>query len=538
MRINKSNPLWSFTAGAALGGVLLAVLWGILRVSDWASDDLLSRIDQLNIRQEAETTLWLASIAFAALTLIGIGVPLLAFLRQTRRTEESERRALFLAHHEPMTGLLNRPRFVEALDTLLAERDGRALTAVLCIDLDGLREINHLIGHEVGDDVLVRVSRSLERLTGHRDLLARLGGDKFAIARQASSIPDVKQFAEEVLKAIGAPQDIRGEEITLSAQIGIALHPGDGDSALKLLKAAGLALDRARVRHENCYVFFERTLEAELQRRRELEQQIRDTLAEEAFDLHFQPRFDAAKERLTGFEALLRMLDGKGSFVSPAIFIPVAEEIGLIVEIGNWVLKRACALAVNWPGHLTVAVNLSPAQFKAGGVHRAVQQALAESGLPAQRLELEITEGLILNDDAAIMSELADLKALGVSIVMDDFGTGYSSLSYLWKFPFDKIKIDRSFMRALGSEDRQVVDILRAIMSLSRALRMRVTAEGVETEFQAAFLKNLGCDEVQGYFFGRPMPIDEAAIVIMRDIQLAQELRAPHNDVSSRLAAG
>jgi EAL domain-containing protein (putative c-di-GMP-specific phosphodiesterase class I) len=230
------------------------------------------------------------------------------------------------------------------------------------------------------------------------------------------------------------------------------------------------------------------------------------------------------------------MPDGAGGFVSPAIFIPVAEEIGLIIEIGDWVVRRACALAAHWPDHLSIAVNLSPAQFKAGGVYRTVEEALAAAGLPPQRLELEITEGLILNDDAAIMSELTDLKTLGVSIVMDDFGTGYSSLSYLWKFPFDKIKIDRSFMRALGSEDRHVVDILHAIMSLSRSLRMRVTAEGVETAEQAAFLKTLGCDEVQGFHFGRPMPIDQVALAIMRDVQCAADL-VPETGRALRLAA-
>ena len=308
----------------------------------------------------------------------------------------------------------------------------------------------------------------------------------------------------------------------MAAQIGIAFAPSDGESAARLVKAAGLALDRARLRGGSCFVFFERTLETELQRRRDLEQQIRDALAAQTFDLHFQPLMNAAHERLVGFEALLRMPDGRGGYVSPAIFIPVAEEIGLITEIGDWVVRRACALAAHWPDHLKIAVNLSPAQFKAGGVHRTVREALAAARIPAARLELEITEGLILNDDASVVRELTELKALGVSIVMDDFGTGYSSLSYLWKFPFDKIKIDRSFMRAFAAEDRQVVDVLHAIMSLSRSLRMRVTAEGVETKEQATFLKALGCDEVQGFFFAKPMPIDQVALAIMRDVQVEE----------------
>jgi EAL domain-containing protein (putative c-di-GMP-specific phosphodiesterase class I) len=240
-----------------------------------------------------------------------------------------------------------------------------------------------------------------------------------------------------------------------------------------------------------------------------------------------------------GFEALLRMPAGAQGFVSPALFIPIAEEIGLITPIGDWVVRRACAVARQWPDHLSVAVNLSPAQFKEGGVHRTVREALKETGLDPRRLQLEITEGLLLNDDAEIMQELAELKALGVSIVMDDFGTGYSSLSYLWKFPFDKIKIDRSFMRAFEADDRNVANILQAIMSLSRALKMRVTAEGVETEAQARFLRNLGCDEVQGYYFGRPTPLVDVAALVMRDGQRRMGLdAAPAEGGSIRLISG
>ncbi len=448
------------------------------------------------------------------------GLALLLALLQRRRATQAEERARYFSRHEPMTGLLNRPHFLAALDAELSRRQAGSI-AVLSIDLDGLREINDLLGHENGDLAILRMAHALPTLAGEDALAARLGGDKFVVACPGLSPSKAKDLAVRICAAAEKPFLLADQEVNLVAQVGIAVSPSDGDSALRLLKAAGLALDRARLRGGSCYVFFERTLETELQRRRELEQQIRDTLAAKAFDLHFQPLYNADQDRLTGFEALLRMPDGQGGYVSPAIFIPVAEEIGLITEIGDWVVRRACALATHWPDHLTVAVNLSPAQFKAGGVHRTVREALAAADLAPERLELEITEGLILHDDVAIMRELTELKALGVSIVMDDFGTGYSSLSYLWKFPFDKIKIDRSFMRALASEDRQVVDILHAIMSLSRSLRMRVTAEGVETKDQADFLKTLGCDEVQGFYFARPMPIDQVALVIMRDVQTA-----------------
>jgi diguanylate cyclase (GGDEF)-like protein len=457
-----------------------------------------------------------ASLFAIALT-VAVGSLLLAIQRR-HRIAAAEEKAAYFANHEPMTGLLNRPHFVKALDAAIAARPAEEQIAVMCIDLDGLREINDLLGIENGDAALLRVAQRLQALTQDGALAARLNGDKFAIARKVASVSEAKDLAGAVLEAVSEPFTLKGHEVALAARIGIALVPSDGDNAQRLLKGAGLALDRARLRQGNYFVFFERTIETELQRRRELEQQIRDTLAAKAFDLHFQPLFGVSAEQLLGFEALLRMPDGQGGFVSPAVFIPVAEEIGLITEIGAWVLRRACSVAALWPDHLTIAVNLSPAQFKSGGVHRTVSDALSASGLAPNRLELEITEGLVLHDDAAIMRELAELKALGVSIVMDDFGTGYSSLSYLWKFPFDKIKIDRSFMRALGSEDGSVVDVLQAIMSLSRALRMRVTAEGVETSFQADFLKTIGCDEVQGFYFAKPMPIDQVALAILRAV--------------------
>jgi predicted signal transduction protein with EAL and GGDEF domain len=391
----------------------------------------------------------------------------------------------------------------------------------------------------VGDAVIGRVARGLETAAGPDALVARLGGDEFAVALPRTTSPEaVGRVAGALIEAAAAPQEAGGRTVSVAARIGIAAMPGDGDSALRLLKGADLALDRARSQKPGSFVFFESTIEDELQRRRDLEAQIRETLANDAFDLHFQPLFETLQGGLVGFEALLRMPAGARGFVSPAVFIPVAEEIGLITRIGDWVVRRACAVAKHWPDHLSVAVNLSPAQFKEGGVHRTVREALQETGLDPRRLQLEITEGLLLNDDAAIMQELAELKALGVSIVMDDFGTGYSSLSYLWKFPFDKIKIDRSFMRAFEADDENVANILQAIMSLSRALRMRVTAEGVETEAQAQFLRNLGCDEVQGYYFGRPTPLVDVAALIMRDAQHRLGFAAAAEGQSIRLISG
>jgi diguanylate cyclase (GGDEF)-like protein len=471
-------------------------------------------LDGGEFRARAASVLWWSALTVLALAVMGFGPPLLGLLRKFSRAEA---RIRHLDAHEPLTGLLHRARFVAALDEAAALHGAQGLElAVLCLDLDGLREINEAEGHEAGDAVLRAVAAALKS-AGPDILLARLGGDEFAVARlRSGSRAEAESLARSVLAAVRSAGPV-------TARIGVARLPADGDTAAALLRSADLALNRARALPEPGFVFFEREIEAALQARRDLEARLRETLARDAFDLHFQPLFDARRDRLVGFEALLRMpadapgATGAGGFVSPAVFVPVAEEIGLISEIGGWVLRRACAVAAEWPPHLSVAVNLSPAQFREGGVHRTVREALQASGLSPERLELEITEGLVLGDDAGVMRELADLKALGVKIAMDDFGTGYSSLSYLWKFPFDKIKIDRSFMRAFAEADRNVANVIAAILSLSAALKMRVTAEGVETEAQAAFLKALGCDEVQGFFFGRPMPVADVAIVVLRD---------------------
>jgi EAL domain-containing protein (putative c-di-GMP-specific phosphodiesterase class I) len=289
------------------------------------------------------------------------------------------------------------------------------------------------------------------------------------------------------------------------------------------MKSAHVALSHAKPKGSGAVAIFDRRMDDEVQLRRQVEQRVREALATDSFDLHFQPVMAGPTGRLLGFEALLRLPDGPGGFVSPAVFVPVAEEIGLISAIGAFVLRRACQCAAGWPEHLTVAVNLSPEQFRDGSAVTAVRAALARSGLKPHRLELEITESLLLADSEAVLADLAELQAMGVAIVMDDFGTGYSSLSYLWKFPFAKVKIDRSFLRGLDGRDASafrgtpVDGILRAVLSLSRSLRLRVTAEGVETEAQAAFLRDLGCDELQGFLFGRPMPAGEADALALRD---------------------
>ncbi|WP_048708838.1 putative bifunctional diguanylate cyclase/phosphodiesterase [Microvirga massiliensis] len=477
--------------------------------------------------------------SFAAIVTLGtiaIAGLFMAFLQQ-RRAAAALARARFFEHHEVMTGLFNRPHFLDVLRGAMTRRRPHEHIAVFAIDLEGVRDVNDLLGNAAGDTIIRLTARALERVSGSNAIVARLSGDNFAVARLGlRNVQDAASFAATLLEAISQPQRLNGHEVMLSARIGVALAPGDSEEAAHLLKAAGLALDRACLGTGSGFTLFEKSFERALQERRELEVKIRETLEKGGFDLHFQPLFRAGSNRLAGFEALLRMPDGQGGFIPPVKFIPVAEEMGLIVEIGDWVLRRACMLAAHWPDHLSIAVNLSPAQFSAGHMSRRVRDALGESGLRADRLELEITEGLILKDDASILGELRTLKALGVAIVLDDFGTGYSSLSYLWKFPFDKIKIDRSFTDALDGEDRQVVEVLQAIMSLGRSLRLRITAEGVETGAQASFLKSLGCDEVQGYYFGRPMPVDQVALTILADAARALS-DATASAPAARLAA-
>lgn len=473
-------------------------------------------IDQTSARSTIISLLQVVSAGVFAVGLTAFGLPFAAFLRGRRRNREAQQTIDFLARHDGLTGLDNRAEFTRRVAEVL-RRDARAPLAIVYLDLERVQIVNDLFGHEEGDGVILSVAADLKRLAGESAFVARLGGGEFSIARLGERPDDTPEaFARRLIDTLSTPRVLRGQEIALSASIGIALAKAD-DDAPRLLKNAHLALTHAKSRGGGAFAVFDQKMDDDLRQRRALETRVRDAAASNAFDLHFQPVFHVRDGRLTGFEALLRLPSDGGGFVSPALFVPIAEEIGLISQIGNWVIRRACAFASEWPGSLSVAVNLSPAQFKDGEVCRVVREALAETGLAPHRLELEITEGLLMSDADAIIRELGELKAMGVSIVMDDFGTGYSSLSYLWKFPFDRIKIDRSFMRALDESDSHVADILRAIMSLSRSLRLRVTAEGVETQAQAEFLRVLACDEVQGFLFGRPMPMTDVAATILNN---------------------
>ena len=427
-------------------------------------------------------------------------------------------RADFLAHHDPLTELLNRTRFMRDLDEAIAL--GCPL-AVHIIDINDFKGLNDTLGQSAGDDLLRQVARRLQRIFDREDLLARLSGDNFALAEIVRHPRQITRTARRIVAALGEAFRIGESETELTVSVGSAVAPAHGENAATLMKSAEIALVHAENEGRGTRSLFRPEMDADLRARRALESHIRKALANDGFQLLFQPIFRASTERLSGFEALLRLPRGKGGSVSPTVFIPIAERLGLVGEIGQWVIRNACMTAATWPSKLTIAVNLSPVQFEDGSIAARVREALKTSGLAPQRLELEITEGLLLSHTEPVMRQLAELKALGVKIAMDDFGTGYSSLSYLWKFPFDKLKIDQSFARALGDADSHLASVIEAIVTLGKSLGMRVNAEGVETAAQAEFLLRAGCDELQGFFFGRPMSPAQVAGVILGDFRAA-----------------
>lgn len=416
-----------------------------------------------------------------------------------------------MALHDALTDLPNRlllrQRIDEALPTAL---NGRPL-AVHCLDLDRFKTVNDTLGHPAGDTLLKAVADRLKVCVRDDDTVARLGGDEFAIIQVGVRKPDVAvSLAQRIGKELQAPFDLDGHQVVIDVSVGIAMAPANGTSADDLLKNADLALYRAKGDGRGVFRFFERGMDTQLRERRVLEMALRAAVAEGQFALHYQPIFSTANSAITGFEALLRWNHPERGLVPPADFLPLAEETGLMVPLGEWVLRTACAEAASWPGNLRVAVNLSATQFQSLNLAPTVVSALSASGLEARRLELEITESALLNETEATLRTLHMLRGLGVRIAMDDFGTGYSSLSYLRHFPFDKVKIDGSFVRDLG-EAGESLAIVRAITGLGASLGMETTAEGVETDAQLGRIRAEGCSEVQGYFFSPPSPAEDLA---------------------------
>ncbi len=416
-----------------------------------------------------------------------------------------------LSSHDVLTGLPNRAALHEGLSRRLADASAGG-TAVLWLDLDRFKAVNDTLGHHAGDALLREAARRFRACLRRGDLVARLGGDEFVVLQALQGLPgETDALCGRLMECLAAPVLIEGREACVGLSIGVATAPADGHDADTLLRHADIALYEAKADGRGALRCFAPQMSDRLQRRRALELDLRRALGQDELALHFQPRFETAELRLTGVEALLRWHAPGGRIVGPEQFVPLAEETGLIVPIGDWVLREACRQAAPLPG-LTVSVNLSPVQFRHGDLVASVEAALATSGLDPRRLELELTEGVLLDSTDAAARILDRLKGLGIRLALDDFGTGYSSLGYLQSFPFDRVKIDRRFVAKLG-RSAEALAIVRAVVDLARGLGMATTAEGVETREQLALLRQAGCDEVQGFLTGRPAPLAELALL-------------------------
>jgi diguanylate cyclase (GGDEF)-like protein len=425
-------------------------------------------------------------------------------------TERSrfEARIEHLAHFDALTNLPNRTLFQLHAEQMLAQLP-QVPFAILYIDIDEFKGINDSLGHLIGDEFLRAVSLRLRECVGEKDFAARLGGDEFAIVQYGAGHEDeVTALIERVYRALRTPFDCHGHHLSADASIGVALAPRDGSDLTGLLKSADLAMYAAKASGRRTWRFFEPGMETEANSRRELERDMRAALSGGGFEIHYQPLVDIGSEKIIGCEALLRWRQPRRGMISPAEFVPIAEETGLIQEIGQWVLNTACREATTWPGDIHVAVNVSPVQFKSQTLTLNVATALSNSGLDPRRLELEITEAVLMGDDEAALTTFAQLRALGVRIALDDFGTGYSSLRYLHRFPFDKIKIDRSFVKEVA-DGSGTSSIIKAVVAIATDRSMVTTAEGVETRQQLETVRALGCTQMQGYLFSAARPARE-----------------------------
>ncbi len=421
----------------------------------------------------------------------------------------AEERIRHLAHYDPLTDLPNRALFHERLKHELTRIAPGEQLAVLYIDIDEFKSVNDTLGHLIGDELLKSVAVSLSGCTKGDDFVARLGGDEFAVVQTAvKSEAEVSDLATRIFDAIRAPYDCLGHQVTTDASIGVALAPQHGTDLHQILKNADLAMYAAKSAGRRTYRFFQPDMDAQVTARRLLEIDLRQAISDGALEVYYQPCLSLQDDAITGCEALLRWRHPVRGMVSPAEFIPIAEETGLINQIGEWVLTTACAEATTWPEHIKLAVNVSPVQFKSGTLALKIVGALAASGLAASRLELEITEAVLIRDDDAALAILHQLRDIGVRIALDDFGTGYSSLSYLQRFPFDKIKIDRCFVTDIEDPDGSSC-IVQAVVNIAAARHMTTTAEGVETKQQQQILRMLGCSEMQGYLFSPAKPAAE-----------------------------
>ena len=491
-----------------------------------------------------ETTSWMSlqtqfrkvALEIAGLVLLAFLLPGILYLRRTGQLEFAANRLQHTADYDALTGTFNRAAFTGLLrEQINATSAGGTMVAVHFIDLDRFKNVNDGLGHNVGDQVLSSTAQRLRRLLGTREQLARLGADEFAIMQPYhAQVPEaVDHLARDIAREMARPFYIDGAEIQMGASVGYACSPTHGTSVDDLMRAADIALAHAKETAGGGAVPFNPSMEAQRQHRQYIEARLRHALSHHQFEVHYQPLYGVDGEALRGFEALLRLKDDDGKPISPEIFIPIAEEIGLIGAIGQWVLTQSARTAREWPDDLVVSVNLSPIQFQSHDMPSVVKQVLKQTGLPARRLELEVTESVLITDTDKVLTALREIKALGVSVALDDFGTGYSSLGYLWSFPFDKLKVDKSFMTDLTVDGSKSREILATIVALGKVLDLKVTAEGVETKEQAEVLRSLDCDLVQGFLYGRPLDADALAALLSARVQSEAMERA-----SQRLKRG
>jgi diguanylate cyclase (GGDEF)-like protein len=447
-----------------------------------------------------------------------------SFNEMVGKIAEREQRITQLAFNDVLTGLPNRSMFQQQLEHMMRASHGNGgLFALHCLDLDQFKAINDTLGHPAGDALLVEAGRRVQQAArGH--FVARLGGDEFVVLQSVGEDRDaIDRLARDILESMAQPLRIEGNELVPSTSIGIAIAPQDGSDGGNLLRNADLALYRAKEAGRGTYAFFEESLNQRAQQRRQIETDLRLAIEREEFELHYQPLFDLAENRICSFEALLRWNHPTMGMIAPADFIPVAEDTGLIVPIGAWVIRKACFEAARWPENVRVAVNVSPVQFHRGSLNETILLALADSGLAPARFEIEITESVFLEGSEATLRLLHSLRSLGVRVALDDFGAGYSSLSYLLSFPFDKLKIDRSFIHNLLTREGASA-IVRAITDLAHALNIETTAEGVEETAQLMELRAHGCSSVQGFLFAEPMTAADVERLFREDRATLQDV--------------
>ncbi|MCA3644502.1 MAG: EAL domain-containing protein [Methylobacterium sp.] len=479
-------------------------------------------IDHTARARMLESVLLTAGASISALAGSAFALPALLALWHARERRKTAHRLRHVASHDELTGLLNRSALVERIDQLMARKTE---FAVHFIDLDRFKDVNDNHGHPVGDALLREVAERLLHIASDSICVARLGGDEFAMVQELAPADELAsmRLARRIVTAIDLPFHMGEVEARIGASVGTSLYPRDGQNRERLLVAADLALYAAKRAGRGRAVGFEASIEEERRSRQALEARLRQAVEDEDFEIYYQPLYSTDGKTLRAFEALLRLNAEDGAPISPSVFIPVAEELRLIDRIGQWVLREACQTATLWPASISIAVNLSPLQFVNGSLSTIVHSVLDETGIDPRRLELEMTESVLLEKPDAILAQLNIIKSFGVSIALDDFGTGYSSLSYLWRFPFDTLKVDGSFMVGLGDPASRSREVLDTIIALGRVLNLHVTAEGVETREQIEILRELHCDFVQGFLLGRPVRSTEVASVILEALKPRDE---------------